>query len=184
MLGSKSRAMLNWNVIQCDICDNSLAMGGCLLTMGVCDSWTEYDEQAWRDLIDSEHVSNSPRVNPKTEKENNTMLQLTERQQPTATGNQVKGYTFWKPQHCTKAGTKCTVSKVTTDKPDNFGNPVVVYWTANDGQKYSKGFSLAADGLRNIAGVLSLDETKWKGKSFMAYQEVGDEGDLRTRFGK
>lgn len=115
------------------------------------------------------------------------MLNLVERQTPQTTANTPKGYTFWKPQHATKAGVKCTVIKVTSPdnggKPDNYGNPVVLYFTAND-QKYSKGFTLASDGLRNIALVLGLDESKWPKKSFMAYQETGDEGDLRTRFGK
>lgn len=78
-----------------------------------------------------------------------------------------KGVQFLKPEHVRAKSLVFTVAKVTTDKPDNFGNPYVVYFTCN-GQRYSKGYSPTSTGLAELVSVMGTpDETKWAKKTVL-----------------
>ncbi len=101
-------------------------------------------------------------------------------------GNQqaARGVQFLKPMHITNPkGITAKIYKVSTDKPDNFGNPVNVYFNA-DGQKYSKGFKLTSDNLASLVTLLGSDETKWVGKTVTIGKMVDDDGGERLIFGK
>ena len=94
-----------------------------------------------------------------------------------------RGIQFLKPMHATKEGVKATITKVTTDKPDNFGNPYVVYLTIG-GQKYSKGFKGTSDNLASLVDILGADETKWIKKTVTVLRVTDDEGSERLAFAK
>lgn len=111
------------------------------------------------------------------------MLELQRRQVPTGNDQTAKGITFLKPQHATKEGVTASITKVTTDKKDNFGNPVVVYYSIA-GAKYSKGYKLSSDNLASHVDVLGADETKWAKKSIKVFKVTDDEGSERLAFGK
>jgi hypothetical protein len=86
--------------------------------------------------------------------------------------NTSKGIQFLSPRHVTEAGgaLKLKISEVTVvgqtkdAEPDNFGNPVVVYFADAKGVQYSKGFSLTSDNLADLCDLLGKDEQKWAGK--------------------
>lgn len=91
-----------------------------------------------------------------------------------------RGVQFLSPyKHVTKAeGHKATIYKVTTDKPDNFGNPYVVYFEM-DGQKYSKGFLPTADGLAQLVELFGADEKKWIKKPLVISKSTDEDGGQR-----
>lgn len=82
-----------------------------------------------------------------------------------AQGEAQRGVQFLSPKHITnrETGLVFTVTKVTTNKPDNFANPYVVFFAMN-GQKYSKGFKPTSEGLAQLCGFLGADESKWTTK--------------------
>lgn len=95
-----------------------------------------------------------------------------------------KGIQFLSPRHVTSdKGFTAEIYKVTTDKPDNFGNPVVVYFKAGT-QKYSKGFKLSSDLLATLCGIHGNDESKWKGKKVQVTKSTDDEGGERLQFSR
>lgn len=89
-----------------------------------------------------------------------------------------KGVQFLSPNHVTsKAGHVATVTKMTVDAPDNFGNPYVLH-IVMDGQKYTKGFKPTSVNLADIVDVLGDDEKKYAGKKILVSKTSNeDEGD-------
>ena len=111
------------------------------------------------------------------------MITLQRNQTPSETNVQ-RGVQFLKPQHVPvvngKIGTlPAKVYKVTTDKPDGFGNPVIVYFNAT-GQKYSKSFKLTSDNLASLVEILGADETKWAGKAITISKVASEDGERLT----
>ena len=95
-----------------------------------------------------------------------------------------RGVQFLSPRHVTDAkGMKATIYKVTTDKPDNYGNPFVVFFKVGN-DKYSKGFKATSDGLIALVDMLGEDEKKWSGKSLTINKYVDDDGGERLTFTK
>ena len=95
-----------------------------------------------------------------------------------------RGVQFLSPRHVTDAkGLKATVYKVTTDKPDNYSNPIVVYFKVGN-DKYSKGFKVSSDGLIALVDLYGEDEKKWLGKPVTIGKYVDDDGGERLTFGK
>ena len=114
----------------------------------------------------------------------NEMITLQRAQTPSETSASPRGVQFLKPQHVPVYGgkigeIKARVYKVTTDKPDGFGNPVIVYFQA-PGQKYSKSFKLTSDNLAALVGFLGEDETKWAGKPVTISKTVNEDGERLT----
>lgn len=78
-----------------------------------------------------------------------------------------RGVQFLKPEHVRNKALVFTVAKVTTDKPDNFNNPYVVYF-AQGGARYSKGYSPTSTGLAELVAVMgTADESKWAKKNVL-----------------
>jgi hypothetical protein len=95
-----------------------------------------------------------------------------------------RGVQFLKPVHVTNPkGMAAKVIKVTSDKPDNFGNPYTVFFSMNSA-KYSKGFKPTSDNLAALVEILGADETRWAGKSVTIGKLVDDEGGERLVFTK
>jgi hypothetical protein len=116
--------------------------------------------------------------------QNQDMITLQRNNLPQGTAQAARGVQFLKPLHVTNPeGMKAKVYKVTTNKPDNFGNPVTVYFNVG-GAKYSKGFKLTSDNLASIVELLGADETKWIGKGITIGKLVDDEGGERLVFTK
>jgi hypothetical protein len=116
--------------------------------------------------------------------QNQDMITLQRNNLPQGTTQAARGVQFLKPLHVTNPeGMKAKVYKVTTNKPDNFGNPVTVYFNVG-GAKYSKGFKLTSDNLASIVELLGADETKWIGKGVTIGKLVDDEGGERLVFTK
>lgn len=95
------------------------------------------------------------------EKRNKKMIVLQEA--PKTNAQTQRGVQFLKPIHVNEEGTVATIYKATSDVPDNYSNPYVVYFEMG-GQKYSKGFSGRSQNLRDLCALLGTDEAKWKGK--------------------
>jgi hypothetical protein len=93
------------------------------------------------------------------------------------------GVQFLSPKHTTEAGKLATITKVTTDKPDNYQNPYVVYFTM-DGQKYSKGFKPTADALAILVELFGEDEKKWIGQAVIIGKKVDDDEGVRLTYSK
>ena len=107
-----------------------------------------------------------------------------QRNNPTSDGASApRGVQFLSPRHVDKTGSVAKITKVTTDKPDNFGNPYVVYFLMNR-EKYSKGFKATSANLIALVDLLGDDEGKWKGKDVRISKVQGDEGDERLAFSK
>jgi hypothetical protein len=145
--------------------------------------WTFDDESDWQSLLSSEPASNA-RGNSQEEE---NMITLQRAQTPTETSAAPRGVQFLKPSHIPVVNgnigsLKAKVYKVTTDKPDGFGNPVVVYFQTAS-QKYSKSFKLTSDNLAILVELLGADETKWSGKSVTISKTVSEDGE-RLTFGK
>lgn len=114
----------------------------------------------------------------------NTMIELQRNNLPASGVTATRGVQFLKPTHVKDPkGMTAKIYKVTTDKPDNFGNPYTVFFNAN-GAKYSKGFKPTSDNLASLVGLLGADETKWVGKSVTIGKLVDDEGGERLVFTK
>lgn len=97
-----------------------------------------------------------------------------------------KGVQFLSPRHITKAeGHIAKVTKVTTPdnggKPDNFGNPYVVYFLM-EGTRYSKGFKPTSDALAQLVDLLGADEKKWSNASIRITKTVDDDGGERLAY--
>lgn len=105
------------------------------------------------------------------------MINITPQQVKTGSTTQ-RGIQFLKPLHCT-TNPVAVITKVTTDKADNFGNPYVVYFEFG-GQKYSKGYSPNSDALRQLVAFFGSDETKWKGKKVTLGVQVIDDQERIT----
>lgn len=102
-----------------------------------------------------------------------------QRNNPTQGATTPRGVQFLSPRHITNAeGHQAKIAKVTIDKPDNFGNPYVVYFVM-DGQKYSKGFKPTSDALAQIVDLFGTDEKKWPGKSLRIGKMCDDDGGER-----
>lgn len=106
------------------------------------------------------------------------------RQQHGTDGQGQKGTQFLSPRHVTsKGGHIAKITKVTTDKPDNFGNPYVVYFVMDgDATKYSKGFKDTSSLLGNLVDLFGEDESKWPGKSLVIGKQVDEDGAERLTF--
>ena len=189
MKGLYSRAFLNAGVICCAVCDDLLAMGGCELNFDNTISsseWNEDDEQEWQALLETEPARKA-NYQPKDKEE---MIKIQRNNVPTGDAVQTRGVQFLKPIHVSDKGSRATIYKVTSPDnggtPDNFGNPVVIYFEIG-GQKYSKGFKFSSDNLADIVSILGDDESKWtkKGHNELTLLKLrGDEGDLRLGFRK
>ena len=119
-----------------------------------------------------------------SEEEKNQMIELQSNQVPTGPSQAKRGVQFLKPMHIKNpSGEKAKVIKVTSDKPDNFGNPYTVFFTFG-GQRYSKGFKPTSDNLASLVNILGADETKWSGKPVTIGKLVDDEGGERLVFTK
>jgi hypothetical protein len=93
-----------------------------------------------------------------------------------------KGVQFLSPKHVTRPdGFDVEIIKVTIDKPDNFGNPYVVYFS-NGAEKFSKGFKSTSDLLASLVDMLGADETKWIGKKINVNKHSDDDGGVRLVF--
>ena len=89
-----------------------------------------------------------------------------QRNTPAQSGATNKGIQFLNLSHVTAKGVVFTIEKVTTDKPDSYGNPYVVYFSA-DGQKYSKGYKPTSDALADLVELFGEEEKKWVGKKVL-----------------
>ena len=95
-------------------------------------------------------------------------------------GSTPRGVQFLGPKHITHAGGHIAkITKVTTDKKDNFGNPYVVYFTM-DGQRYSKGFKPTSPMLISLVDMFGEDEGKWINKQVLLNKKSDDEGERLT----
>ena len=98
-----------------------------------------------------------------------------------------RGVQFLSPKHTTSAGKLAKITKVSTPdnggKPDNFGNPYIV-WLTMDGQKYSKGFKPTSDNLAMLVDILGDDEAKWVGQQVVVGKSSDDESGERLVFTK
>lgn len=112
----------------------------------------------------------------------NEMITLQRNNTTTGTSTP-KGVQFLRPMHVTPEGVKAIIVKATADKPDNFGNPVVVDFSFNGG-KYRKGFKLTSDNLASIVDIHGADESKWAKKPIMIAKSVDDDGGERLVFRK
>lgn len=97
-------------------------------------------------------------------------------------GGAQKGVQFLSPKHVADGKElTCKVVKVTTNKPDNFGNPYVVYFF--DGTtKYSKGYSETSDALISLVDMLGEDEKKWVGRTVVVGKELNDSADKESGY--
>lgn len=88
-----------------------------------------------------------------------------------------KGVQFLSPKHVmSSSGITAKITKVTTNKPDNFGNPYVVYFY--DGTtKYSKGYSPTSDALIALVDLFGEDEKKWVNRTVVIGKELNDSAD-------
>lgn len=91
------------------------------------------------------------------------MLQI-DSKKAQAQGAAARGVQFLSPKHILNRndGEVFEILKVTTDKPDNFNNPYVVFFSKG-GEKFSKGFKPTSEGLAQLASFLGADEKKWSG---------------------
>lgn len=92
------------------------------------------------------------------------------------------GVQFLSPKHIPENGILALkVTRVTTDKPDNFGNPYVVYFSGQGG-KYSKGYKPTSEATAVFAGVWGNDETKWIGQSVNVGKSTDEDGGVRLTY--
>lgn len=114
------------------------------------------------------------------------MINVQRHQVPEATTQTPHGVIFAKPQHFSRKGDKMLITKVTSPdnggKPDNFGNPYVVFWITND-QKYQKGFKPTSDNLATLVDLLGSDEAKWVKKTVTIFCVEDEDKNLRIAFG-
>lgn len=116
-----------------------------------------------------------------TPKDEQPMITVT-RNNPTQGASTPKGIQFLSPRHITNPeGHTATITKVTTDKPDNFGNPYVVYFVM-DGQKYSKGYKPTSDALSTLVDLFGADEKKWIKRTVVIGKMVDDDGGERLTY--
>jgi hypothetical protein len=94
-----------------------------------------------------------------------------------------KGIQFLNLGHIGATATVAKITEVTTDEPDNYGNPVVVYFEFG-GTDYSKGFKPTSDGLIALVDLLGADETKWVGKSVKIGKKADKRGGERLTYSK
>lgn len=97
-----------------------------------------------------------------------------------------KGVQFLSPKHVTSPdGFVARVYKVSTPdnggKPDNYGNPYVVYFE-NGAEKFSKGMKPTSEHLFQLVDMLGTDERDWLGKAVTINKVVDDEGAPRLVF--
>jgi hypothetical protein len=148
--------------------------------------WDDTSPEEWESLIASEPSQNWKYQGSIYQGENK-MITLQRNNIPDQPSNAQRGVQFLKPSHIPVNGKdigslKAKVYKVTTDKPDGFGNPVVVYFQT-PGQKYSKSFKYTSDNLAMLVDLLGADETKWIGKAVTISKTVTEDGE-RLTFGK
>jgi hypothetical protein len=118
-----------------------------------------------------------------SDKEEKDMINV--RRQEQQKSGSPRGVQFLSPRHITAPGGHVAkIVKVTTDKPDNFGNPIIVYFTFDgESQKYSKGFRETSTLLCDLVDFFGNDEKKWPGKTVVISKELDDEQSERLRFG-
>jgi hypothetical protein len=95
--------------------------------------------------------------------------------------NSTRGVQFLSPRHV-EIPLALKITEVTTSEPDNFGNPVVVYFVDSKGVQYSKGFSLTSDLLCDICDMLGKDESKWVGSILICSAVAGKRGGMQLHF--
>lgn len=116
------------------------------------------------------------------EKKYNDMITTT-RSNPTQGNSTPRGVQFLSPKHVTTPeGLVLQITEVTTDEPDNFGNPYVVYFQ-NGRDKYSKGFSPTHSLLHALVDMFGEDEKKWTGSQLRVTKQVTRGGAERLVFG-
>lgn len=88
-----------------------------------------------------------------------------------------KGVQYLSPKHVTTPdGFNATIKKLTTDKPDNYQNPYVLFLTRG-ADLFSKGFKPTSDLLISLVDMLGDDESKWPGKVINVNKKTdADEG--------
>jgi hypothetical protein len=141
-------------------------------------AWNEYDEAEWQSLLACE-----PYAKNYTPKEKN-MIELTPQANRGASVN-AKGVQFLSPKHVPENGKlvlECT--EVTTNEPDTYGNPIVIYFKDASGTQYSKGFKTSSDNLRDICNIWTRDEKTWKGKKTTVTVIEGRRGGTQMKFAK
>lgn len=99
------------------------------------------------------------------------------------TGAAIKGVQFLAPKHVADGPLVMKITKVTTDKPDNFLNPIVVFFE-NRSTKYSKGFKETSYNLIALVDIFGADEKKWIGKDVQVSAVADDGGALQLHFAK
>lgn len=104
-----------------------------------------------------------------------------QRNNPTVNTSATKGVQFLSPRHVTIEGVVMKITRVTSDKVDNFGNPYVVYF-AEGGNKYSKGYKPTSDALAALVDLFGADESKWSGQSVRIGKKVDDDGGERLTY--
>ena len=111
------------------------------------------------------------------------MIEVQRPQKQTNNGTS-KGVQFLSPKHVHAADGKLLlkVTDCTTNEPDNYGNPVVVYFVDASGVQYSKGFKLTSDNLADICDILGKDETKFAGKYLLVTVETTKRGQEQLKF--
>ena len=119
-------------------------------------------------------------IQPHTTQENKLVIQVQRSPQQQPDGKSTpRGVQFLSPRHITNLnGHQAKVLKITSDKPDNFGNPYVVFFLM-DGVKYSKGFKPTSDALAQLVDLLGTDEKKWAGKALVISKSVDDDNGER-----
>lgn len=112
------------------------------------------------------------------------MIEIQRNNTPEKGSTGVRGVQFLKPSHVTNPkGNEAKIYKVTTDKPDNFSNPYVVFFEMNGG-KYSKGFKPTSDNLHSLVDLFGADEKKWIGKKLLIVKQIGEDEAPRLAFKK
>lgn len=101
---------------------------------------------------------------------------------PTANAPGQTGVQFLSPKHVPQGGVlRLTIVRVTTDKPDNFGNPYVVTFTGQGG-KYSKGYKPTSEATAIFAGAWGNDEAKWIGQLLDVGKATDEDGGVRLTY--
>lgn len=91
-----------------------------------------------------------------------------------------RGVQFLKPDHVMQP-TAAKIVKLTIDKPDNYGNPYVCYFSFG-GVTYSKGYKPTADALARLVDLFGNDESKWSDRDVILSATEDAEGGLRLAY--
>lgn len=104
------------------------------------------------------------------------------RNNPRVATNIPKGLQFLGLKHVEDGDIVLKITEVTTDEPDNFGNPLVVYFEDRNGSAYSKGWIPTSDTLAHLCEMFTKDETKWAGRFVTVGKATDRKGGMRLTF--